>query len=392
MIFSDKVNPLFKVGSETTTRKMDDPDFIKLSIGNPPEDGFPTERIRAVSERLLREDSASFLNYSTVGGRADSKEIIKKFLNRRGNIVRDDDTITITGGGQQAIALAVQLFCNDGDIVLCEAPTFMVALDSIKSEGGVPLGVKMDEDGINLEDLEAKMQMTPKPKLLYIISDFQNPMGVSLPEYKRKAICELAYKYDVPVIEDNPYYELRFEGDFLPFVKHYDEHGMVALTSSMSKIIAPGMRIGYVVASGKMGEGYALLKGAVDFHSSTWAERICCALLDEGIDDELEALRQMYGHRGRLMADCLGKYCHPSVKFTHPQGGMFIWVTLPDGISSDKFVGELFENKVVVVRGTDFYPNGGGDSSFRLSYSLASDAQIERGCKIIGDLTHKYCK
>ena len=393
MYLSKNVQPLFQSGEESGIAKLSDPNLIKLSIGNPPNEGFPLERIQKISERLLRDDPYSMLSYSTAGGRADLKAAIKTFLNRRFEVVKDEDIITVTTGGQQSISLATQLFCDDGDVVLCEMPTFMAALDTIRSQGATLVGVKMEEDGIDLADLEAKMQAVPKPRMLYVISDFHNPMGVSLPEHKRKAICELAYKYDVPVLEDNPYYELRFDGEFIPFIKCYDTHGMVALTSSMSKIVAPGMRVGYVIAPGKMGEGFSLLKGATDLHVSTWPQRICCELLNEGIEEEIEGLRKLYGHRGRLMYAGLEKYCHPAVRYTKPQGGMFIWVTLPQGSDIDGFIAELEENKVVVVPGKAFFCDGGeGTTSFRLSFSLASDEQIEIATKIIGDLTYKYCK
>lgn len=393
MYLSKNVQPLFRSGEESGIARLSDPTLIKLSIGNPPNEGFPLDRIQKISERLLREDPYSMLSYSTAGGRADLKAAIKAFLNRRFEVVRENDVITVTSGGQQAIALAAQLFCDDGDTVLVEMPTFMAALDTLASQGANLVGVRMEADGIDLQDLEAKMQMEPKPRMLYVISDFHNPMGVSLPEHKRKAICELAYKYDVPVLEDNPYYELRFDGEFIPFIKCYDEHGMVALTSSMSKIVAPGMRVGYVVAPGKMGEGFSLLKGAVDLHVSTWAQRVCCTLLEEGLEAEIEGLRKLYGHRGRLMYAGLQQHCHPAVQFTKPQGGMFIWVTLPAGSDIDGFLAELEDNKVVVVPGKQFYCDGGeGRTDFRLSFSLASDEQIETATRIIGDLTHKYCR
>ena len=393
MYLSKNVQPLFRSGEESGIAKLSDPTLIKLSIGNPPNEGFPLERIQKISERLLREDPYSMLSYSTAGGRADLKAAIKAFLNRRFPVVKDEDVITVTTGGQQSISLATQLFCDDGDTVLVEMPTFMAALDTLRSQGAQLVGVKMEADGIDLQDLEAKMQMNPKPRMLYVISDFHNPMGVSLPEHKRRAICELAYKYDIPVLEDNPYYELRFDGEFIPFIKCYDEYGMVALTSSMSKIVAPGMRVGYVVAPGRMGEGFALLKGATDLHVSTWPQRICCELLTEGLEEEIEGLRKLYGHRGRLMYAGLQQHCHPAVRFTKPQGGMFIWVTPPQGTDIDGFIAELEDNKVVVVPGKQFYCDGGADTAdFRLSFSLASDVEIEKATKIIGDLTHKYCK
>lgn len=390
MQFSNNVRPLFESGRESGIDRLSDPNLIKFSIGNPPDEGFPIERIKKASQELLESDPCSMLSYSSAGGRADLKQAVKNFLNRRYETVRENDEITITGGGQQAIALAVQLFCNYGDIVLCENPTFMAALDTIKGMGGKPVGVKMEKDGIDLEDLEEKMR-TLKPRLLYIISDFQNPTGISLPEYKREEICRLAYKYDVPVLEDNPYYELRYDGEFIPFIKHYDQHGYVALTSSMSKIIAPGLRVGYVVAEGEMGKGFSLLKTAVDLHVSTWAQRISCKLLEDGMEDEIAHLRELYGHRGRLMYSLLQKYCHRDVEFTKPQGGMFIWVTMPKRCDIDAFLDELAQKGVMVVPGRQFCPDGGRDcTSFRLSYSLASDSDCERGIKIIGDLTRKY--
>ena len=393
MYFSKKAQWFFEPKGETYLNPKN-PNLIKLSIGNPPPEGYPVERIKAISEQILSEEPASVLDYSESAGMESFRRAIGAFLNRRGEVIaKPGDTIAITTGAQQAIFLAVQLFCDDGDTVLVEDPTFMVALDTIKSGGGVPVGVKMDEDGINLEDLERKMAATPKPRLLYIIPDFQNPTGITMSEHKRREVCRLAYKYDIPVIEDNPYYELRYDGSFIPFVKYYDEHDMVALTSSMSKIVAPGMRLGYVVAGGKMGEGFERMKTAVDFHSNSWAQRVCCRLLEEGMDDDIKALRELYGRRGRLMVSCLEKHCHPAVTFTRPQGGMFIWVTMPKGVDVRAFAAELLDMGVMVLTGGQFYAAGGENcTSFRLSYSLCREEDIEKAIAMIGRLTYKYCE
>ncbi len=392
MEFSKKASVLLDSPRENSLAGLSDPTLIKLSSGNPPDEGFPVEHIREISAKLLAEDPYSMLSYSVPAGREDLKEAVRGFLNRRFPTVYEGDTVTITTGGQQAISLTAQLFCNDGDVILCESPTFMAALDSLRAQGAKLVGVEMEEDGISLSDLEAKMQMSPKPKLLYIIPDFQNPSGISLPAYKREAVCELAYKYGVPVLEDNPYYELRFDGEFVPFLKCFDRHGMVALTSTMSKIVAPGMRVGYVVASGKMGEGLSLLKSTSDLHVSTWAQRVCCELLKSGMEDDIARLRELYGHRGRLMYQKLGEYCHPAVKYTKPQGGMFIWVTFPAGTDCRALVQELAENKVLVVPGGRFYCDGRQSTDIRLCYSMTDDGAIDKAISILGRLSNKYCK
>lgn len=394
MYFSKKAQPFFLPKDQSYINNKNSPETIRLSIGNPPPDGFPVSRIREASRRILEGDPNSVLNYSEAAGMESLRQTVAAFLNRRGDaVVGPDDKITITTGGQQAITLAVQLFCDDGDVVLVEEPTFMVALDIVRSLGATPLGVKMEEDGVDLEDLERKMAMTPKPRLLYIIPDFQNPTGITMSEKKRREVCRLAYKYGIPVLEDNPYYELRFSGDFLPFVKCCDEHGMVALTSSMSKIIAPGMRTGYVVAGGKMGEGFEKLKTASDFHSNSWAQRVCGAIMAEGMEKELEGLRALYRDRGGLMVSCLEKYLHPDAAFTRPEGGMFVWVTLPEYVDMKAFLAALNENHVQVVAGSLFMADGGENCrSFRLSYSLATEEDIERGARIIGELTRRFCK
>ncbi|MBE6993497.1 MAG: PLP-dependent aminotransferase family protein [Ruminococcaceae bacterium] len=393
MKFSKLVQPGLDKGVKHTGMMSEDPTLIKFSIGNPPPEGFAVERIRAISDRLIAEEPNSLLNYGSAGGRDDFRDAIRAFMNRRVKVINDEDIITVTSGGQQGISFAIQAFCDPGDVILCEDPTFMAALDMFRNLGAKPVGVKMNDDGIDLEDLEKKMQMQPKPKLLYIIPDFQNPMGVSLPEWKRKEVCRLAYEYDVPVLEDNPYYELRYDGEFIPLLKHYDEHGMVGLVSSMSKIVGPGMRCGFVAAPGSFGQAIANLKYSADLHTTTWAQRVSCELLTHDMEKDLEGLRKLYEHRGHKMQECLAEYCHPDVHFTHPQGGMFIWVTMPEGTDMDAFLKELDDNRVVVVPGKRFFTDGTYQTpSFRLSYSLATDEEIEKGIRILGDLTKKYCK
>ncbi len=393
MKFSKLVLPGLERGVKHSGMMSDDKTIIKFSIGNPPPEGFAVERIRAFSDRLIAEEPESLLNYGSAGGRDDFRQAIRAFMNRRCEVIKPDDIITVTSGGQQGISFAVQTFCDPGDVILCEDPTFMAALDMFRNLGAKPVGVKMNDDGVDLEDLEKKMKMTPKPKLFYVISDFQNPMGVSLPEWKRKEICRLAYENDIPVLEDNPSYELRYDGEFIPYIKHYDEHGMVGLVSSMSKIVGPGMRCGFLAASGWYGQAIANLKYSADLHITTWAQRVCCELLNNDMEKDLEGLRALYAHRGHKMLDLLKEHCHPAVHWTTPQGGMFIWVTMPEGTDMPAFLKELDENRVVVVPGNRFFSDGKFQTpSFRLSYSLATDEELEKGIRIIGDLTKKYCK
>lgn len=373
---------------------MGDPTLIKFSGGNPASDSFPIDKITEFSNDILTNKPLSVLEYGLTEGYHPLLEEAKKFFNRDGNVVRDDDMMVCTSGSQQIADCLAKVICNEGDIVLTEDPSFLGVLDSIRSNGANLVGVKMEDDGINLADLEEKLQIKPTPKFIYVIPNFQNPTGITMSLKKRKAVYELCKKYGVLILEDNPYGQLRFSGESLPPIKAFDEEGIVVYAASFSKIIAPGIRVACAVGKPEILSAIKKAKFLNDVHSTTWSQVICERILATcDMDAHIEKLKEIYGAKNKIMQDEIAKNFHPSVKYTKPEGGMFVWVTLPDGIDMNQFVAEALENKVALVPGTAFLADTTMPSqSFRMNFSTPSTEDIIKGIKILGELTYKYCK
>lgn len=373
---------------------MGDPTLIKFSGGNPASDSFPIDKITEFSNEVLTNKPLSVLEYGLTEGYHPLLEEAKKFLNRDGNVVRDDDMMLCTSGSQQIADFLGKILCNEGDIVLTEDPSFLGVLDSIRSNGANLVGVKMEDDGIDLADLEEKLQMKPTPKFIYVIPNFQNPTGITMSLEKRKGVYELCKKYGVMIFEDNPYGQLRFSGEAVPPIKSFDEEGIVVYAASFSKIIAPGIRVAIAVGNPGIIGPIKQVKFVNDVHSTTWSQVICERVLATcDMDAHIEKLKEIYGAKNKVMQDEMAKNFHPSVKYTKPEGGMFVWVTLPDGVDMMKFVSEALENKVALVPGTAFLADTSMPcQSFRMNFSTPSTEDIIKGIKILGELTYKYCK
>lgn len=373
---------------------MGDPTLIKFSGGNPASDSFPIDKITEFSNDILTNKPLSVLEYGLTEGYHPLLEEAKKFFNRDGNVVRDDDMMVCTSGSQQIADCLAKVICNEGDIVLTEDPSFLGVLDSIRSNGANLVGVKMEDDGIDLADLEEKLQMKPTPKFIYVIPNFQNPTGITMSLEKRKAVYELCKKYGVLILEDNPYGQLRFSEESVPPIKAFDEEGIVVYAASFSKIIAPGIRVACAVGKPEILSAIKKAKFLNDVHSTTWSQVICERILATcDMDAHIEKLKEIYGAKNKIMQDEMAKNFHPSVKYTKPEGGMFVWVTLPDGIDMNQFVAEALENKVALVPGTAFLADTTMPSqSFRMNFSTPSTEDIIKGIKILGELTYKYCK
>ena len=373
---------------------MGDPTLIKFSGGNPATDSFPIDKITEFSNEVLTTKPLSVLEYGLTEGYHPLLQEAKKFLNRDGNVVRDDDMMICTSGSQQIADFLAKVVCNEGDTVLTEDPYFLGVLDSIRSNGANLVGVKMEDDGIDLSDLEEKLQIKPTPKFIYVIPNFQNPTGITMSLEKRKAVYELCKKYGVLILEDNPYGQLRFSGEAVPPIKSFDEEGIVIYAASFSKIIAPGIRVACAVGKPEIIGAIKQVKFLNDVHSTTWSQVICERILATcDMDAQIEKLKEIYGAKNKVMQDEMAKNFHPSVKYTKPEGGMFVWVTLPDGVDMMKFVGEALENKVALVPGTAFLADTSMPcQSFRMNFSTPSTEDIIKGIEILGKLTYKYCK
>ena len=392
--FSDKLAQLKPSAIREIFKSLSDPSIISFAAGNPAAESFPVAELARLSADIFESTPVAALQYGITEGYPPLREAIAKRQREVfgiGRSVADGDTFhdstLIVSGGQQGIELACKVFCNEGDAVLCENPTFIGSLNSFRSNGATPIGVEMDEDGINLDALERAILTNKNVKLLYLIPTFQNPTGITVPLEKRRRIYELAKKYSLPILEDNPYGELRFAGEEIPTIKSMDTEGLVIYCSSFSKVLSAGMRLGFVIAPEAIVSKMAVAKQGEDVHTNGFFQMLCHRFLTEcDLDGHVQSIRALYRRKAALMISALEKHLPPEITFTRPEGGLFLWCTLPEEVDMNAFVQEALARKVAVVPGTAFNCDTSAPSrSFRLNYSTPTDEEIEEGVKRLGE-------
>jgi 2-aminoadipate transaminase len=392
--FSKRIMAVKPSAASGILKQMANPNLISFSGGNPAADSFPIDKIREISDELLTTDPIGMLQYSVTEGYPALRKEATKFINRNMEIIKETDEMIITSGSQQIVDFVTKILCDEGDVVLSEDPSFMVALDGIRSNGANLIGIKMEDDGVDLVDLEEKLSASKTPKLMYLIPNFQNPTGISMSWEKRKKVYELAVKYGTIIIEDDPYGELRFKGEHIPPIKSIDKEGIVIYAASLSKIMSPGMRVACAVGPKEIMAKMITAKMVNDVHSTVWSQRVCERIFATyDMDAHLTKLRKIYGDKCNLMMSEIEKKFHPAVKFTQPEGGMFVWVTLPEGIDMQEFVQAALKNNVALVPGNIFYVDSSAKSqSFRMNFSTPNTESIVEGIEILGKLTYEFCK
>ena len=399
--FSDKIASLKPSAIREILKAPKDADTITLAAGNPAPETFPVADLARLAADIFANDSTTALQY----GATDGYEPLRRAVAERqktvwgiGKSVAEgdsfNDTTIIVSGGNQGIELATKVFCNEGDTVICENPTFIGGLNAFRSCGYNTVGVPIEEDGMNVEALEETIKATPNAKLLYIIPTFQNPAGITTSLAKRKAIYEVCKKYGLMILEDNPYGELRFAGEEIPTIKSFDTEGLVVYCSSFSKILSAGMRVGFVVAPEEVAAKMVVAKQSEDVHTNQFFQMLCYKFMTEcDLDAHIAMIRQVYGRKCKLMLDRLEAELPSSVKFTRPEGGLFIWVTLPDGVDAAAFLKACMAEKLMIVPGATFNCDvTEGSMSFRLNYSTPSDEQIKEGVARLGKVAREFVK
>ena len=375
-------------------KSLGKPGCISFAAGNPSPESFPVEDIPRIAADIQTEEPITALQYGITEGYPKLRELVASRLKRLYNIgTEDDDTIIVTGG-QQGIELTCKVMCNEGDVVICENPSFIGALNAFRSLGAELKGVPLKDDGIDLEALEATLKANPRAKLLYVIPSFQNPAGITSTLENRKAVYELARKYDIVIIEDNPYGDLRFEGENVPAYKSFDVDGRVVYCGSFSKILSSGMRVGTLTANKELVSKIVVAKQVEDVHTNVFFQMVCARYMVEcDLEAHIEKIRALYRHKSSLMLKALDEYMPADVKFTRPQGGIFLWCSLPEGYELSEFVSRCSEKNVFVVPGTAFLPDESKPTrSFRLNYSMPSDEEIERGIKLLAEVIEEMRK
>lgn len=362
------------------------PQVTSFAGGLPAPELFPVKDFQAAVDAVMQEAGPTALQYGTTDGWAKLREQIADRIHTKNGIDCTADDILLTAGSQQGLDFCGRIFVNPGDIILMESPSYLGAINAFNTSRPGYIEIPTDENGMIMSELENVLANNDNIKLIYVIPDFQNPSGRTWPLERRKQFMEIINKYEVPVIEDNPYGELRYKGEFLPSLKSMDTKGLVIYLGTMSKILAPGIRIGWICASHEILEKLNLLAQAAVLQTSTFAAMAVSKYFEMfDVDAHVEECRQLYAHRAATMVQAMKDYFPPEAKFTDPDGGLFTWVELPEYINSKELAEDTLKQNVAFVPGDGFFPNGGNEHCFRLNYSCASDEQIVNGIKIIAD-------
>jgi 2-aminoadipate transaminase len=365
------------------------PEIISFAGGLPAPELFPVETLKEVCNAVLSEEGAASLQYSTTEGYIPLREAICQRMKGVG-INSTIENVLITSGSQQAIDLTGRLFINEGDTIICESPTYLAAINAFKSYQAKFVEVAMDEEGMVIEELEKKLQEHPDTKFIYTIPDFQNPTGRTLKLERRMRMIELANQYDVLIVEDNPYGAVRFAGEALPPVKHFDTESRVIYISTFSKIFTPGLRLGWICADESFIDKYVAFKQSADLHSDSFAQRMTSKYMElYDIEEHITKIKAVYKERCTTMLSCIEEFFPKNLSHSKPEGGLFIWVELPEGVDSTHIFKECLKNNVACVPGVPFFPNGTQKNTLRLNYSNMSKEKIIEGMKRMGEVLHR---
>ena len=386
--FSDRTNNLKPSAIREIFKYASDPSVVSLSAGNPSPDAFPVKELEEISARLFKEKPIELLQYSITEGYAPLRSYLLKYMKEKYNIGTENDDILITTGAQQIMDFATKSLVNEGDVIITEAPSFIGSLNTFRSYNARLVGVEVESDGMNMEKLEQALQSNNNVRFIYTIPNFQNPSGVTMSLEKRKKLYELAKKYSVLIVEDNPYGDLRYSGEFLPAIKTMDSENIVLYAGSFSKVVSPGMRVAYVIAPQQIIQKMTVCKQGSDVHTNIWSQMVCYEFMTKyDFEKHLENLRTIYRKKAQFCMDLLDKYCVPNITYDKIDGGLFIWCKLPKNVDMLDFCKKAIENKVCVVPGNAFLTDENQVShGFRINFSTPTDEQLEKGIRILGEL------
>lgn len=373
------------------------PDIISFAGGLPAPEVFPVEQIMQATQTVLAQHGAQALQYSTTEGYLPLREMIARHTSRFGLQVTADN-ILITSGSQQALDLLGKIFINRGDRILVEAPTYLGAMQAWNAYGAEYIPVESDDDGMKIEALEEALRIGPK--FIYVLPNFQNPTGTTMALERRKHLIELADRYGVPIIEDDPYGQLRFEGEHLPAVVVLDAQyrdsgsaaysGNVIYLSTFSKILAPGLRLAWVVAPTNVIRKLVQAKQGADLHTATLNQMVAYETARGGfVDQHVRFIRQVYCERRDLMLKLMEETFPKGVRWTRPEGGLFLWITLPENLNAADVLKVAVERKVAFVPGAPFFPDGRGHNTMRMNFSNAKPENIEIGIRRLAEVLHE---
>lgn len=356
------------------------PDIISFAGGLPAPELFPVEEIKKACEKVLDESGSKALQYSLTMGYSPLRKVIAERTSKRDGIKVTEENVLITGGSQQGLDMMGKLFLDSTSTVLIEKPSYLGAIQAFNTYRPTYITVGMDSEGMLLDEVEEDIKKH-KPRFIYAVPNFQNPSGITMSLKRRKQLIDLGKEYYTPVIDDNPYGELRYYGKNLPSLKSLGGDGVIEL-GTCSKIISPGLRIGWIVGPVEVMNMLERLKQAIDLHTNTFAQYVIYEYIKTGqLDQHIEKIRTAYGEKRKVMLDALDEYFPKEIKWTKPEGGLFLWVELPKGCSATEILPKAVEQKVAYVPGKSFYVDESADNTMRLNFSNPTSEQIVEGIK-----------
>lgn len=366
------------------------PGMISFAGGLPAPETFPVDDLREIVLEVLGNDGHDALQYGTTEGDQHLRKVLVERHGRQGlNIGMEN--LTITTGSQQAIDLIAKIFLDPGDFVLCGLPSYLGGLNAFTAYGARLKGITLDENGMNPAELEETViklkQLGRKIKFIYIIPDFQNPAGITVPEERRKKIIDIAVKYDMLIVEDSPYRDVRFEGEPQRLMYELDTSGRVITLCTFSKIFAPGFRVGWVIGHPLIIDRIVMAKQTADLCTSPFLQKIIARYIEKGLlDKNLAKTIALYRERRTQMIDSFKKHMPPEVRWTEPHGGLFLFVTLPKNIDTDLIFVKALQKNVAIVTGTSFYCNAAGHNTMRINFSFCDKKDIETGVERLSEV------
>ncbi|BES63610.1 PLP-dependent aminotransferase family protein [Gottschalkiaceae bacterium SANA] len=363
------------------------PEIISFAGGLPAPELFPIKAMQKALNDTMEKQGAQALQYGPTEGYDPLRKQIVELM-KSTEIEAKYEDILVTNGSQQGLDFSGRVFLNEGDYVITESPSYLGALSAFKAYECNFLDVETDDDGMKMDKLEATIKAHgDRVKMIYVIPDFQNPSGKTWSLERRKQLLEIAKKYDLPIVEDNPYGMLRFEGKILPSIYSMDTDGRVIFLGTFSKILIPGFRLGWVCASPEILQKFILCKQGADLQAGTINQIAASNLMDEfDIYEHVENLKVVYKKRRDAMLAAMDTYFPEGVTYTRPAGGLFTWVVVPETIDTKALGMKAIENLVAFVPGGSFFPNGGNERCMRMNYSMMNEEKIEEGIKRLGEL------
>lgn len=391
--FADRVDEIKASDVREILKVVGKPGIISFAGGLPAPELFPVKEVKAAADAVLDEAGATALQYGLTEGWAPLRQQIAERLEKKNGIKTDAEHVLITAGSQQGLDFVAKLMLNPGDVVLLESPSYLGAITAFRPYQARFVEVPTDEQGMVMEDLDRILASTPNVKFIYTIPDFQNPSGRCWSLERRKQFMEIIGRYGVPAIEDNPYGDLRFRGKSLPTLKSMDQDELIIYLGTFSKILAPGLRIGWTVAGTEITEKLNLITQAAVLQSATINGMIVSKFLEMyDIEAHIARILPVYRHRAELMVKTMRECFPEEAKFTDPEGGLFTWVELPDYINTREVAVRALEKGVAVVPGDSFYSYGQTKNCMRLNFSNSTDEALIDGVHRLADTIKEFLK